>query len=193
MPRTNKTGPLHVYRGMSEQPLVGALPRAALAADSADRLAALFDVHSDRLYRLARRLTANADDARDLVQDTFLRAASKVKSVPRGVMDEEAWLVRVMVNLRRDYWRKAAVRSRHSDAVRQISSDTESELIARTTVWRALDLLPPRRRAVVIMYELEGLTIPAIASVLGITQITTRWHLSKGRRDLARILTGGRQ
>jgi RNA polymerase sigma factor (sigma-70 family) len=61
-------------------------------------------------------------------------------------------------------------------------------LIARTAVWQALDILPPRRRAIIVMYELEGLAIPAIASLLGISAITVRWHLSKGRRELAGAL-----
>jgi RNA polymerase sigma-70 factor (ECF subfamily) len=60
--------------------------------------------------------------------------------------------------------------------------------MARATVWRALDALTPRRRAVVVMHELEGLTMSAIASLLGISAITVRWHLSIGRRDLARAL-----
>ena len=51
-------------------------------------------------------------------------------------------------------------------------------------VWQALNILPPRRRAIVIMYELEGLAIPRIAALLGITAITVRWHLSVARRDL---------
>jgi DNA-directed RNA polymerase specialized sigma24 family protein len=38
------------------------------------------------------------------------------------------------------------------------------------------------------MYELEGLAIPAIASLLGISAITVRWHLSKGRRELSGAL-----
>jgi RNA polymerase sigma-70 factor (ECF subfamily) len=180
---------------MGEQRFVEALPRAALVVDSSDRLAALFEAHSDRLYRLARRLSPTADEARDLVQDTFVRAASKWTSVPSDRLEQEAWLVRVLVNLCRDQWRKSAVRSRHAAtaAAPQVSSDLESELIARTTVWQAVDRLPPRRRAVVIMFELEGMTIAAIASLLGITQMTARWHLSTGRRDLARILTGGQQ
>ena len=69
-----------------------------------------------------------------------------------------------------------------------VERDQEAALIARATVWRALDTLTPRRRAIVVMYELEGLTIPAIASLLGITAITVRWHLSVGRRALARVL-----
>jgi RNA polymerase sigma factor (sigma-70 family) len=174
---------------MSGQPIAGTIAAQAPSDDRPERLAALFDAHGDRLYRLARRLTPTADDARDLVQETFLRAASTKKPVPIGAANEEAWLVRVLVNIRRDQWRKTAGRKRlaeiHSHAERTSQQpNCESELIARTTIWRALDLLPPRRRAVLILYELEGLTVPAIASLLGITGITVRWHLSKGRHDL---------
>ena len=64
----------------------------------------------------------------------------------------------------------------------------EAALVARATVWRALDALTPRRRAVVVLHELEGLTVSAIASLLGVSAITVRWHLSMGRRDLIRTL-----
>jgi len=159
-------------------------------ANPAERLSALFDTHYARLYRLARRLAPDADAARDLVQDTFLRAARAPASVPHGASSEEAWLVRVLINIRRDEWRRAAVRARHAPFVpaARAASDQEAAVVARATIWRALDALPPRRRAVVVLHELEELAIPAIASLLGISAITVRWHLSAGRRDLARIL-----
>ena len=72
------------------------------AHEASDRLGALFDTHHRRLYQLARRLSATADDARDLVQETFLRAAQARRAIPSGRQDEEAWLVRVLVNLCRD-------------------------------------------------------------------------------------------
>jgi RNA polymerase sigma factor (sigma-70 family) len=179
---------------MNGQPITGGLPAAAIADTPADRLASLFDAHHERLYRLARRLVPTADDALDLVQETFLRAARFPESVPSGNTGEEAWLVRVLVNIRRDQWRKAGVRNRHAPALSGNSAETrgthnpEAAMIARTMVWRALDLLPPRRRAIVVMHELEALSVPAIASLLGISAITVRWHLSMGRRDLARAL-----
>jgi RNA polymerase sigma-70 factor (ECF subfamily) len=184
---------------VGRQSAVRALVAERITDTSSERLEALFQAHSDRLYRLARRLTRTSDEARDLVQDTFLRAASSVKSVPAGLRAEEAWLVRVLVNIQRDRWRKSAVRKRLNAAVVAAThiepfSDGETALIARTDVWRALDRLPPRRRAVVILCELEGLSISAIASLLGIAAITVRWHLARGRHDLARILntqTGG--
>ncbi len=161
---------------------------ATSGADPAPRLAAMFDAHHQRLFRLARRLTPGSEEARDLVQETFLRAARAHQSIPAG--NEEAWLVRVLVNIRRDEWRRAATKKRidpegsaHAGPVE--SYDQEAALIAKTTVWRALEKLPPRRRAIVVMYELEGQTIPAIATLLGVNAVTIRWHLSRGRKELA--------
>ena len=176
--------------------MTSALP-AVLPDDSVARLAFLFDAHHDRLYRLARRLASSTDDALDLVQETFLRAARFPKSIPVGASAEEAWLVRVLINIRRDQWRKASTRNRHDKRFRQSEGsrqDPEAALIAKRVIWQALDALSPRRRAIVVMYELEGLTIPAIAALLGISAITVRWHLARGKRDLTSALkaqTGG--
>ena len=168
-----------------------ALPREVAPTDAAARIGVLFDAHHQRLYRLARRLSASADEASDLVQETFLRAARSPDSVPAG--GEEAWLVRVLVNIKRDEWRRAAVRKRldpegQAHAVRPAPTDHEAAFIAKTTVWRALERLPPRRRAVLVLHELEGATVPAIAKLLGVTAVTVRWHLSMGRRELAAII-----
>ena len=183
-------GPWDVYQHMNGLPIADIAP-VALPDPSTDRLSTLFDVHYERLYRLARRLVPTTDAARDLVQDTFVKAARAVASIPIGSTNEEAWLVRVLINLRRDECRKAAVRRRHQEEARHsrpVRSDQETAFVARATIWRALDRLTPRRRAVLVMHELEGLTIPAIASLLGVSAITVRWHLSKGRADLARVL-----
>ena len=51
-----------------------------------------------------------SEDARDLVQETFLRAARAPQRGADGASHEEAWLVRVLINVCRDRWRQAAVR-----------------------------------------------------------------------------------
>ena len=154
-----------------------------------ERLARLFDTHHARLYSLARRMTTSADAARDVVQETFLRGARSPASIPHGHSQEEAWLVRVLVNICRDAWRKQAVRRRHAaEAPAQDYRGAEAALIARATIRAALAELPPRRRAAIVMYELEGAAIPAIAQLLGIHPVTVRWHLSVGRRELKQLL-----
>ncbi len=159
--------------------------------DAAARVGALFDAHHRRLLTLARRLCAEAEDARDVVQETFLRAARSPGSIPAGVPNEEAWLVRVLINICRDRWRRSAVRTR-ARAKGGLSSDPafepEPHFIARSMVRQALDVLSPRRRAILVLYELEGATIPAIAKLVGVTPVTVRWHLSIGRREMAKAL-----
>src|SRR5689334_25356790 len=98
---------------MTGQALVLAASTERHADDSTARIAALFDAHQARLFRLARRLAGSGEDARDLVQETFLRAARSPDSVPPGTSHEEAWLVRVLINICRDRWRQVAVRRFH--------------------------------------------------------------------------------
>ena len=131
---------------MNGVPMARALP-VALAESATDRLAALFDAHDDRLYRLARRLAPSADAARDLVQETFLKAARSAARIPSGARDEEAWLVRVLINIQRDEWRKSAVRRRIAPSEPAAASGHEDAIVARATVWRALDALTPRSLA----------------------------------------------
>jgi RNA polymerase sigma factor (sigma-70 family) len=157
-----------------------------------ERLSLLFDTHEDKLYRLARRLTASPEEAEDLLQDTFVKAAKAASSIPVGSPHEEAWLTRVLVNVRRDQWRKAGVRKRAAPLlqadVAAAGSTPESALLTKRAVWAALDALSPRRRAIVILSELDGLTPDAIAARLGVAVMTVRWHLSLARRELRRTL-----
>jgi len=160
-------------------------------------LARLFDAHQGRLYRLARRLSGEAEEARDLVQEAFLRAARKPRAVPREDGAAEAWLVKVLVHLARDRFRRLEVRRLHQQRLPDFltpsreAPDPEQAAVARATVAAALAELPPRRRATVVLAELEGLSTREIARLLGITQVTVRWHLAAGRKELARRLLPG--
>jgi RNA polymerase sigma factor (sigma-70 family) len=156
------------------------------------RAARLFDAHQARLYQLARRLTGSPEEARDLVQDTFLKVVRTPGLVPAGAPSEEAWLVRVLVNACRDEWRRSATRRRYQSEFRS-HPDTappseERVLIARDVIWQALQQLPPRRRAVIVLHELDDVGIAEIARMLGISAVTVRWHLSRGRRELAALV-----
>jgi RNA polymerase sigma-70 factor (ECF subfamily) len=186
-----------VYDSVIGQLMVATLPTDAAKTGNpaaADRLGTLFDIHHPRLFRLARRLSRSADEARDLVQETFLRAARARRSIPLGEA-AEAWLVRVLINIQRDEWRRQSAKKRldpegEAEAARPSAPDGEAAFVAKSMVWQALERLAPRRRAVIVMYELEGVTIAAIARQLGVSAVTVRWHLSMGRRELADVIKG---
>jgi RNA polymerase sigma-70 factor (ECF subfamily) len=155
-----------------------------------ERLAALFDAHHLRLYRLARRMASDAEEARDLIQQVFLRAARRAASLPGDEAACEAWLVRVLVNLCRDRWRRLRVRQKATfpTPCAPQGSDPEAVAVARATVQSALARLSPRRRAVIALHELEERDSSEIGRLLGLSATTVRWHLAAGRKELRRIL-----
>lgn len=156
-----------------------------------DRLGELFDAHQARLYSLALRMARDPEEARDLLQETFLRAARRPGSIPHRDRAAEAWLTRVLVNLCRDRWRRLKVRREAGPAPRwsrRIPNDPEAMEGARQAVRDALEALKPRTRAIVVMHEIEGVDRAEIAALLGMRETTVRWHLSTGRNKLRRIL-----
>lgn len=155
------------------------------------RLEELFSAHHGRLLRLARRMLWSDDEARDAVQDAFLRAARHAERLPVGEPGGEAWLVRVLVNLCRDRYRRRQVRGPEAEltgAEVAAGSSPDAQVVARQTIRAALAELPPRRRAVVVMHELEEQSVEDIARLLGVARVTVRWHLAAGRAELAKIL-----
>lgn len=165
------------------------------AEDPAARIAALFDLHHHRLFKLACRLAGSVDDAHDVLQETFLRAARSPGSIPYGHSSEEAWLVRVLVNICRDRWRATAVRQQaidHTVAQRAVQRNPESAVLARAMVRHALQCLAPRRRAILVLFELDGVPVKEIAATLKMNAVTVRWHLSMARREMAKALGAGR-
>ncbi len=164
----------------------------SVQADPVERLGALFDAHQPRLYGLARRLSRDPEEARHLVQETFLRAARRPASIPETTQGAEAWLVRILVNLCRDRWRRLKVRR---EAIHQPiwsmgnSPDPESVASARSAVQQALARLRPRTRAIVVMHEIEGRSNTEIAAVLGMSEVTVRWHVATGRSKLRKELS----
>jgi RNA polymerase sigma-70 factor (ECF subfamily) len=173
-----------------ELPLTAAGAVAGSRGDAAARLGPLFDAHHRRLHRLGLRLLGDVEEARDLVQETFLRAAGALARVPAEEPAAEAWLVRVAVNLCRDRHRRRAVRRAHAAPMpREVpAGDGEAARLARWSVRAALLALPPRRRAIVVLHEIEGCSAAEIAALLGTRAVTVRWHLSRARRELAKTL-----
>lgn len=166
-------------------------PTMSTEADPGELIGTLFDRHHERLYRLARRMSPEPEEARDLVQEVFLRAARRPRSIPAGANAGEAWLVTIMVNLCRDRHRRRIVRDRARRSAQTPGmehSSPESAAVARATVQKALRGLTPKRRAVIVLHELEGEPVARIGRLLGMAQVTVRWHLSFGRRELAQLL-----
>jgi len=161
-----------------------------------DRIAAreLYDAHATRVYRLAFRLTGDADLAREFTQDTFVRAFSQLARF-RGDSALSTWLHRITITVVANAMRKVKrFRERETDLedVHPYSSDASgggADPVLRERLHRAIDALPEIYRVTVIMHDVEGYTHTEIAEVLGVAEGTCKSRLSMARAQLRAALS----
>ncbi len=196
--------------------LPGRPERAATAEESLfiDKLragdAAAFDKLVDRysgdIYALLYRLTENAEEARDLTQDTFLRALRAIRSF-RGDSELKTWLYRIAINESRNrfrWWRRrrrdktislnATIGDSEltvSDTIADRSISPEESTLVREREYAlnaALLELPEIYREAVVLCDVEGLSYEETAKTLGVNLGTVKSRISRGREELRRRL-----
>jgi RNA polymerase sigma factor (sigma-70 family) len=155
----------------------------------------IVDQHSDRVYRLAYRLTGNRHDAEDLTQEVFVRVFRSLSTYTPGTF--EGWLHRITTNLFLDQARrKQRIRfdGLTDDKADRLTSLLPSPDVAYADqqfdddVERALATLPPDFRAAVVLCDVEGLSYEEIAEILGAKLGTVRSRIHRGRALLRRAL-----
>ena len=180
----------------------------ALCRRIAARDDSAFDVlvarYQARAYRLAWSFLRNAEDARDVSQDAFIRVWEAAERF-RGDARFSTWFYRILVNAcldhkRRGRWwalRVARDSDRESDeslVERQPApgpdpGDHASEAQTMTRLWNAVHRLSTQQRAAVILYAQEHLSTAEIADVLKVAEPTVRVHLHRAvaalRKELA--------
>ena len=159
------------------------------------------------IYGLLFRLTGDAEEARDLAQETFLRAFQAIEKF-RGDADLKTWLYRIAINQARNRWRwwrrrrrdatvslDATIGEREQTVATHLedanASDPEQETLARerqNQLREALQGLRSAYREAVVLRDIEGLTYEEIAATLHINIGTVKSRLARGRLELRRRL-----
>jgi RNA polymerase sigma-70 factor (ECF subfamily) len=143
-------------------------------------------------FTLARRLTGNEEDARDVVQEAYLRAWRGIGKF-RGDAAFSTWLYRITANTASTHLhRRRRQRTEpfaddfepvDSHAEQQVAQSAESaETLARISA--ALDELPAKLRSVVVLKDVYSLSHEEIAGELGITVAAAKVRLHRARRKL---------
>ncbi|MEV0949756.1 sigma-70 family RNA polymerase sigma factor [Promicromonospora sp. NPDC050249] len=170
-----------------------------------DELTELVRSRGRALVGYGYALTGDVRTAEDLVQDALVRVFRRFRR-PEAAGTEgytefplhdggshagiEAYVRRTMLNLYLDetrrfaLWRKARPTVATADEVKAPASD----ITARADVTAALRGLSPRQRACVVLRFYDDLTVPQIATTLGISQGTIKRHLADGIRALRGVL-----
>ena len=150
-------------------------------------LRALYDTHVERVYRLTYRLTGVEHLARELTQDTFVRAFGSIGDF-RGDSAFGTWVHTIAVSVTlNELKRRKRDRARHvplEDALTLPQSAPYSDPILREKLMAAVNDLPEGCRAVFMMHDAEGLTHQEIAAALGVTEGTSKAQLARARGKL---------
>jgi RNA polymerase sigma-70 factor (ECF subfamily) len=155
----------------------------------------IVEKHSDRVFRLAYRLTGNRHDAEDLTQEVFVRVFRSLSTYTPGTF--EGWLHRITTNLFLDQARRKqrirfdALSDERADRLTSSSPSPDAAYADRTfddDIERALATLPPDFRAAVVLCDVEGLTYEEIAEILGAKLGTVRSRIHRGRAMLRTAL-----
>ena len=144
-------------------------------------------------YTLAYRLTGDEEDARDVVQEAYLRAYEGLKRF-RGDAQFTTWLYRITANCASTHLgqaqpappRRARPTTRRSPTTGPRSTPRRRPTPASSATGStgALADLPPRLRAVVVLRDVYDLPHEAIAAELGITESAAKVRLHRARRKL---------
>jgi RNA polymerase sigma-70 factor (ECF subfamily) len=169
----------------------------------------LVNERSGEIYGLLYRLTENTEEARDLTQETFLRAYQSIRSF-RGDSDLRTWIYRIAINQARNRWRWW--RRRRRDSTVSIDSTDENGKPALVATLKAENVLSPEQdtlahererilrnalkglrrvyRETVILRDIEGFAYEEIAVALDISIGTVKSRLARGRQELRSKLEG---
>lgn len=146
-----------------------------------------------RVFSVCLRMCGDQEDARDAAQETFVTAYRSLQGF-RGDAQLSTWLHRVAVNASLDLLRKRSKRPTAVEVVPEATSDEPGpeEVAVRSdraaAVHAALAKLSEDHRAVIVLFDLQGLQYPEVAQALDVPVGTVKSRLHRARVDLARLL-----
>jgi RNA polymerase sigma-70 factor (ECF subfamily) len=153
----------------------------------------LVERYQKRVFAVASGLVQDAEEARDLTQESFIRAYQAIETF-RGVARFYTWIYRITVNLCMDHFRKQAAERSNLAAEQPLDSDpvTPDSVAAQRemnqAVHQAIQALPADQRTVIILRELEGLSYKEIAGVMDCSMGTVMSRLFYARKRLRELL-----
>lgn len=147
---------------------------------------------SDRLYRLALRITMNKAEAEDVVQDTLLKVWECREDWNR-INNLEAFAIATCRNRALDVVKRAGRDTENLDEMAHFSSQTPHEqLEAReeiSLVRRLMDSLPEVQRTIMLLRDIEGKTYQEIAQTLDISETQVKVYLHRARTKIKEWIT----
>lgn len=166
-----------------------------ILAGDAEAYAIVVKRYQKPIFNLMLRMTSSDEDARDLTQETFVRAYEKLEQY-KASSPFFPWLYTIGMNLARDFQRRAKV-SRNALETLSGQPDPPSnpaeglhENVEAERVYQLLQTLPPDYREALVLRFQEGLSVGELASALGVSVSGAKMRVHRGLTRLRELLGG---
>lgn len=154
----------------------------------------IVDQYQSGIMRYLFRLTGDLELAKDLTQDTFVRAFKNISRTGDD-LQVKAWLYRIATNNAMQYYRRKKILPflRLNDRRTVNSSDSGREsgnVIEKIAVRDALRRIPPHQRSCLLLHFVEGFKYREIAGTLGISEDAVRMRVARGQQAFRKYYEG---
>ena len=154
----------------------------------------LFKLYANAMYNICRRMMGDEDDAKDVLQDAFVHAFTKIKSL-RNVDTFSAWIKRIVINHCINALKKKNVAVTDIDDLVDVPEEIAGDGIERDSlkfeakkILHAIDRISEGCKTVLNMYLFEGYDHKEIAQVLNISESASKAQYSKAKAKVRRLL-----
>jgi len=153
----------------------------------------IYNQYCNGMLVVANRFINNTMEAEDVVQESFIKAFTKIEQY-KGEVTFGAWLKRIVINksidlLKSKKQRLVDIEDQHLKVVDETNEDwTVQREVSIEDVKFAIEQLPEKYRYVVMLYLIEGYDHQEISEILNITQVASRAQLSRGKKKLKELL-----
>jgi RNA polymerase sigma-70 factor (ECF subfamily) len=153
----------------------------------------LYKLYSKAMYNIAYRITNNELDAEDVLQESFVNAFKSINSY-RGTASVGAWLKRIVINNSITVVKKrkaALVPMEDYGEYAEIPDNSEDDMLYLNVdrIRNAVQRLPDGYRVVFSLYLMEGYDHKEIASILKISESTSKSQYNRSKKKLQKILS----
>lgn len=150
----------------------------------------LYNRFAPKMYGVCLRYAGNAEEAEDILQESFIKVFRKITSY-RGDGSFEGWVRRIFVNTAIEYYRKKTYLqpiTEQEEATVEGKYLSVLDSLAEKDIIKLVQQLSPGYRTVFNMYVIEGYTHKQIADLLGISEGTSKSQLSRAKQILQEMI-----
>jgi RNA polymerase sigma factor (sigma-70 family) len=148
---------------------------------------ALYKAYYKAMMTICLRYTKNEDDAVEVLNNGFLKVFQHIQRYEPAQASLYTWIRTIVVNSCLDFIRKKNRTEKHQELSNATEVHVPAEVVSRMKASDLLMLirsLPPSTGAVFNLYVIEGYSHKEIGGLLGISEGTSKWHLSEARKQL---------